>query len=331
MATNRFTGPLFIVGMPRSGTKLLRDLLNQNPKIGIPTIESHLIPYMIDRFGNPPKFEKNDAFDQFYEAFTQTSFFWHMKKTGRVLNKNDIDKVADRTSWRSIFEVILRFYAPQGRDEDFIWGDKTPGYLSQMNLLKALYPEARFLHIIRDARDYCLSIKKTWGKSLYRAADRWRQTLETARANSQQFGVDYMEVLYESLLGDAKKVLTDICKFLDCQFIPDMTQLAEPSENHGAAKGQIRIVRENQKKYLTQLSSSQVRRIEEIVYPVAKSIGYEFEYDVAFSPLSPPLLKLLMWYDGWASVKFHINEKGLRQGLGYFVKLHRQARTGLRT
>jgi len=56
MKKSNFFGPLFIIGMPRSGTKLLRDLMNQNPKIGIPAAETHFIPFMIKKFGDPPNF-----------------------------------------------------------------------------------------------------------------------------------------------------------------------------------------------------------------------------------------------------------------------------------
>ncbi|HIB89779.1 TPA: sulfotransferase, partial [Candidatus Poribacteria bacterium] len=169
-------------------------------------------------------------------------------------------------------------YAPQEDSNDFIWGDKTPDHLNHMNLLKELYPEARLLHIIRDPRDYCLSMRTTWGKSLYRAADKWRRTLGVARNIGDQYGADYLEVLYESLLEKPAEVLGNICRFLGCKLVPDMISLAKPSEEYGAAKGQIRIVRENQQKYLTQLMPPQIQRIEEIVYPVADAIGYEFQY-----------------------------------------------------
>mgnify|MGYP000529984615 CR=1 FL=1 len=46
----KFKGPLFIVGMPRSGTKLLRDLLNQHPKIHIAEIETHFLPFWFSQW-----------------------------------------------------------------------------------------------------------------------------------------------------------------------------------------------------------------------------------------------------------------------------------------
>ena len=58
MTTDIFTGPLFILGMPPSGTKLLRDLLNRNPRIGFPTLDNDFIPYLIKPFGKLPRIGK---------------------------------------------------------------------------------------------------------------------------------------------------------------------------------------------------------------------------------------------------------------------------------
>ena len=72
--TNIFSGPLFIIGMYRSGTKLLRILLNQSPRIIIPVVESCFIPYLINKFGDSPQFENDNEFQNFYKSLTKTSF-----------------------------------------------------------------------------------------------------------------------------------------------------------------------------------------------------------------------------------------------------------------
>ncbi len=171
--TNVFLGPLFIVGMHRSGTKLLRNLLNQHPQISIPTIESCFIPYLINKFGNSPQFED--------------------------------DNLTDRTSWSEIFEVIFKFYIPQSKNKNVIWGDKTPQYLPRIKLLKRLYPKAKFIHIIRHPGDYCISAKKAWGKSIYRSANSWRHEIEKAREVGGGLGDDYLEVFYENLVENPEK------------------------------------------------------------------------------------------------------------------------------
>lgn len=320
MKLSKFTGPLFILGMPRSGTKLLRDLLNQNPKIGIPPAETNFIPYMIKRFGNAPSFENDNEFDRFLKELRKTTFWEWMKPYGLVFRKEYLDKEADKKSWNSIFEVILRYYAPFGRSEDFIWGDKSPTYLCHMILLKKIFPEAKFLHIIRDPRDCCLSTKKAWGKNLYRTAELWRRTLKNAKFDGCKLGKDYMEVLYEALLDDPEKVMRSICDFVGCDFNLAMTELKKPSENLGDTKGQARIVKNNKKKYIIELSSSEIKRIEEIVYPVAKALPYKFEHDVEFKPLSPLMFLIHTLYDGLAMIKFHVHERGLLHGISFFYR-----------
>ena len=259
-ASKRFTGPLFIVGMPRSGTKLLRDLIKQHPKIGIPSVETNFIPYMINLFGNPPSFEDDKEFNQFYKE------------------------------------------------------------LGNMKLLKEIFPEAKFLHIIRDPRDVCLSKKKIWGSNLYRTAELWRLRVEIGQSDGYDLGDDYMELLYENLLEDPEQTMISVCAFLCCNFITAMTELSKPSEDYGGAKGQVRIVKENKNKYLLELSPSEIKRIEEITYPVTKTIPYNFEYDIEFKPLNPLTLKILTFYDGIALLIFYIREKGILQG---FMHMYR--------
>ena len=318
-----FKGPLFIIGMPRSGTKLIRDILNRHPNIGIPVIESHFIPYMIRKFGNPPNLAPEGEFDRFYGEFSNTSFFWDAQALGKSIPKEYLRKRVDLSSWSSILETILRFYSPKKETDGFIWGDKTPGYLNHMKLLKKLFPQARFLHIIRDPRDYALSVKKTWGKSLYRAADTWRYTIQSAKSVGQKIGEDYQEVHYEELITKPEEVLLEICKFLECEFTPAMLTLDQPAEDYGDTRGSQEIVSNNLGKYKNELNSMIIKRIEEIVYPIAKLLGYTLHYACRHKPLNPIHLKILNLYDGWASVNFHIHERGMILGLMYFIHHHK--------
>ncbi|GJQ57455.1 MAG: sulfotransferase [Candidatus Scalindua sp. AMX11] len=317
MSTDRFRGPLFVIGMPRSGTKLLRDLLNQNPKIGIPIAESNFIPIMIKRYGNPPQLENATDFQLFYEEYTKTSFFWWMKEFDCVMSKEFLEKNADKKSWASIFEVILRYHVMSGRDKDFIWGDKTPSYLYHIDLLKDLYPKAKFLHILRDPRDCCISAQKAWGTNLFSFADSWHRGVEAAQTSGRPLGDSYMEIYYESLIGDPEKTLTGICEFLGCEFTSAMMQLGRDTENLGDAKGQTKIVSNNKKKYLTELSISKIKRIEEIVYPVMKSTEYGFEYALRHRPLSNIKLKIISRFNKVNRLMFNLKTKGFLEGIKY--------------
>ena len=317
----QFKGPVFIVGFPRSGTKLLRDLLNRNPCIGIPVSESHFIPFMIKKFGFDFDFSKEDNLRKFYYEFQDTTLFTNMNKLGYHLTWEYLSKNSGHKDWCTILEVIFRFYAPIGRAKDFIWGDKTPGYINHIKLLKRLFPKSKFIHIIRDPRDCCLSVKKAWGKSIYRAAERWRQSIEYSHAISIDLNDDYHEIFYESLLKNPEKIMSNICKIIDCEYSSQMITLANPVESFGDTKNSTAIVASNLKKYY-HLSKYKIKRIEEIVCPVAKSLGYKFENDIKFKPLNSFEIKVYKLYDGYASLTSHIREKGLKQGVDFFRRLY---------
>lgn len=324
MNENKFLGPLFIVGMNRSGTKLLRDLLNQNPRISIPTVESYFIPYLISQFDDPPQLDRDREFQRFYKALTQTTFWSNMHSRGLTLDKEYLEQqIADRTSWSEIFAAIFKFYIPPEKNQDVIWGDKTPQYLPRIKLLKKIYPQAKFVHIIRHPGDYCISVKKAWGKSIYRSASSWRSEIELARKTGKEFDNDYLEVLYEDLVKQPREVLTNICSFVGCDFTPEMLHLNTPSENLGDTTGQVKIVTTNTNKYLRQLSPKAAKRIEEIVYPIAKDLGYNLKFAKNYKPLFSTTEKLLMLYDGCRSAGFHIDKEGIVLGLVRTYRLHK--------
>ena len=266
MATG-FYGPVFIVGMPRSGTKLMRALLNQHPRINLTLAESHFIPYSLKKFGDPPPFRSREDLTPFMRGLQQTAFFSTMSKAGYTLDQSTFLQNVDYTTWSAIFEHVFRHFGSKRATIDTIWGDKTPGYINHMPLLKAVFPNAKFLHVIRDHRDYCLSVRKSFAKSVYRAAVRW-------------------------------------------------LNLASAPEDLGDAKGHSTILTNNKNKYLTQLSSQEIKRIEEIVCDVAKSVGYRLENNVVHRSLNSLTLRILKLHDGVASLIHHIKaERDLTKGV----------------
>jgi hypothetical protein len=324
MSPTPFSGPLLIVGMQRSGTKLLRDLLNQHPQVGIPRVETHFIPWFVHRYPEAPAVRDKKALDRFYSDFCRTTFFQNMHARGQTVTLNQLTAAVDAPGWPGIFSAILRLFRPPGKPADAVWGDKTPTYLFHMPLLKELFPEARFLHIIRDPRDYAMSVNKTWGKHMLRAAVDWRRGVERGRAFGRSLGADYKEILYEELLSQPHDTLADVCAFIGLEFVSQMTKLDEAEERLGAAQGARHIVRSNTSKYLPQLSPAMQRRIAEVTYPVASTLPYQLDADIRHRPVPAWRLALLAMYDAFRSVQFHVSDKGLRRGVVYAYRLHRE-------
>jgi len=301
-----FLGPVFIVGMPRSGTTLTRALLNQHPRISLALTESHFIPYFIKTFGDPPPFETPGQVEQFIKRFHRTVFYQNLSQQGYTLTAADLSQDAGLDSWALVFEVILRRFSPKPDAADAIWGDKTPGYLQHMPLLQQIYPGARFLHLIRDPRDYCLSARQSWGKSIYRAAHRWQATMSSARRAGEAMGDAYLEITYESLLTETEAVMRRIAAFLGCDYHPSMAQIGLSPEDTGSTTGKYGIVKDNMNKYRRHLSPQDIKRIEEIVCKGMAGLDYEMENSVSHRPLGGLELLTYKLYDGIPTLKHHI-------------------------
>lgn len=320
-----FLGPIFIVGMPRSGTSLLRALLNQYPQVSLALDESHFIPYLVRIFGDPPPFNTHANAELFVKRFHQTPFYQRMSGHGYTFSAEDLYQHATLDSWASILECILRHFSSKPDRTDTIWGDKTPGYIRHMLLLKRLCLEAKFIHIIRDPRDCCLSARKSWGKSIYRAAHRWQSTLSEARQIGQTLNEAYLEVTYEALLVDTESVMKCIADFLEFEYHPNMTHsklIPKQAQSRAGADG---IIKDNMNKYSQYWSKKEIQRVEEIVCNCARELGYSIGTDVTYRPLGSLDLLAYKLYDAVPSLYHHIFgtksvSKGVKRFLNHYLK-----------
>ena len=191
-----FAGPLFIIGMPRSGTKLLRGLLNEHPRIGIPISETEFFPYWIAHWQEFGDLSKKENFVRFYKRMLSAPYFICYRRDGKLIDADLWFEWCHNFSPAGVFEALVRHDAGVEFTSDHIWGDKSPSYTTNMTLLKHHFPDAKFVHIIRDVRDYCLSINRAWGKHMLRAAQRWVYGVEGAISAAQAFPADCMQLRY---------------------------------------------------------------------------------------------------------------------------------------
>jgi hypothetical protein len=106
------------------------------------------------------------------------------------------------------------------------WGEKTPDNLHHFAEIHRAFPEARFLHVVRDPRDVVLSWRATWfapSKDPAVLAAEWERRITIARAQMAQVP-HAMEIRYEDLIENSELTLRDVCRFLDLEFHPAMLQ-----------------------------------------------------------------------------------------------------------
>jgi len=317
--SSAFNGPLFLVGMPRSGTKLLRELLNRHPRIGIPDAETEFLPWLCNELETLGDVSTSAGFERLVQRIRVLSFFTYRERAGRPIDAARWHAACRSFDAAGIFEALVRLDTQSPAGSDRIWGDKSPSYIDDLPLIQRLYPDVRVVHIVRDVRDHCLSMRDAWGKDMRRAAQRWVDGVTTARNDGRALGARYLEIRYEDLLADTEAVLRRICDCVSIDFDPRMLVLERPSENLGQARGEQRVVSDNQGKFRTRLAPAELAQIEAIAGETLTSFGYA----LALAPQA--LRRLSRWemlqanvFDGVELVRRRRRELGLAQSLAFY-------------
>ena len=207
-----------IVGAPRSGTTLLRFMLDSHPDMAIPPETGFLS--IADRLKGSGDALRRDFFEA-VTTFPPDAPGWNdfgLPDDEFWATLLDIDPFSVADGYRAFYRTYAARFG-KGR-----WGDKTPMYCLHMSSIEAVLPEARFVHIIRDGRDVALSLREMWfspGHSMEAQADHWRSCVSTARQQGAACQ-HYMEVRFEELIEHTEGVLRSLCEFIDLPYSPEM-------------------------------------------------------------------------------------------------------------
>lgn len=316
-------GPLFLVGMPRSGTKLLRGLLTSHSKIGISKVETEFLPYLVRQWPRYGDLSSPENFHSFYSEITKLPYFIYVQYRGTIIPEEVwYEWCRGDFSAASVFEALIRHKVSMPYGVEGIWGDKSPSYIGHLPLLRQLYPNARFIHIVRDVRDYCLSIQKAWGKSPIRAAQRWVDGIEKVREDVEPFPSQYLEVKYEDLLKKPDEIVRNCCVFLGLDYEEDMLEKAHLNltENKGDAKGYTTIKGDNTEKYKVKMSQGLQRRIEKISNVTLHSCGYESTYTGQAVRVSDFMMRMYQMLDGINLFLMRFKVRGFLSALDFEMR-----------
>jgi hypothetical protein len=213
MAIDAAPGPVFVVGLWRSGTSLLYTLLNQHPEIAL-MYEADL-PLMRRLFTKAGS--KADWLERWE--------FWNSALTRHGIDTQQIRH--DIADLPSAAETVWKQYAGAA-----IFGEKSPNYYDSLLWLSEKFPNARFVVIWRDPADICRSIIRAREGSPFFAKRgiTHRALIGTRRLKSEcealaNRGVPLHEVQYEEMIEDPERVLSGICRFLHIPFDPRMASL----------------------------------------------------------------------------------------------------------
>ncbi|MCU7802749.1 MAG: sulfotransferase [Candidatus Thiodiazotropha sp. (ex Lucinoma borealis)] len=313
--------PIFIVGMPRSGTKLLRSILIRNYDINIPEIETEFLPLWHNKWPHYGDLSKKCQFKKFYDIVIKLPFFLYQKDEQNLVEMEEWYQECTSYSLADVFQALILLSTPSDKRNSKVWGDKSPSYIRNIELINTIYPNAKFIHIVRDVRDYCLSINKAWGKNKIRAAQRWSDDVAHAQHSLSKIE-NSIEVKYEDLLSNTKLVLNEICSFLEVQYSDSMIEHIISTENIGDAKGYVGIKKDNKNKYKRIMNRNEQRLIEGIAYTTMRKYGYVVE--IAKHPTRINKFKNIIYLilDGFSLYRYESKERGWIKGIIFHTRYY---------
>jgi hypothetical protein len=215
--------PIFVVGCPRSGTTLFRVMLHAHPRIAIPPETKYLMPayHRRDKFKNLELRENRQLLANFITK-RKGNGFRDLQLDPETVAREIVD---GPPTLGSAMGIVFRAYAQKfGKDR---WGDKRPSYYGFVDELDHMFPDAQFIHVIRDGRAAVASIKRKKdlpprGDGLKSMAT-WIQAIDATRRSGKKLGPErYFEVRYEDIIADPEREMRAVCAFLGEEFHPEM-------------------------------------------------------------------------------------------------------------
>jgi hypothetical protein len=291
--SNRY---LFVVGAARSGTTLLQRMLDAHP----------LLAVVNETYWLPRKYRERTGLTR--DGLVTSALFPLLLDSPKFermgFSEDDLRRIAGDGAPVRYADFVSRLFGEYAaRQGKHLAGDKTPGYVRRMARLHELWPEARFVHIIRDPRDVCLSMldwpggERTAGQfgtwQLDRAVSSalyWGYSVAMGREAGMALGPGvYVETRYEDLVTSTEAELGRLCEFLGISFDPAMQSYhvgrTRPKPGR-SSKAQWLPPTPGLRDWTTQLAAHDIAAIQ----VAAGELLREFGYAPGGGPATPALL-----------------------------------------
>ena len=271
--------PVFVMGCARSGNTLLYHTLLSSGRFDVyfaePAVFDMLVPKLKD-LGAP----KNRA---------KLMKYWLNSEMFRAsgLRREDIEaKILSQCKSNGDFLVIVmpEIARSQGKNRWTVWGPDNVLYIPQ---IKKEFPQAKFIHIIRDGRDVALSLhKEQWirpllgdhSQGLLVAASHWLWKVKRGRRYGQRFARNYLELRFEDLLTKREETLLRISQFVDYDLEPEEIQkngLGTLKDSNSSFRSGAGAQSQPVGRWRSRLSHSEIDLLESVLDPTLLELGYE--------------------------------------------------------
>lgn len=265
-----------IVGCERSGTTMLRAMIDSHPLVAVPP-ESH---FLADLANCVREHGQDLDHEWFMATLVQHERFqkWELPAS-RV--RASLRQVSPSTVAEAVHLLYREYARSRGKQR---YGDKTPRYVREIGTLAEMLPDSVFIHLIRDGRDVALSyLDVGFGPgSVAEAARVWREDVLTGRRAGQQLRKGrYVEVRYEELVNSPQRELARICDAIGICFDPAMLRYSERAEEivrrTFAPRAHANLLRPptaGLRDWRREMPASQLKHFQEIAGEALQAFGY---------------------------------------------------------
>jgi hypothetical protein len=271
--SNYLDNPIFVVGVDRSGTTLLNMMLDAHPDLFITYEQRTIINFYekLSYYGDLSVEENSIRLinDILNDDNVKLNF-----PTATLANFNVKECNSFANIIKSLYKLVLI------NNDKLMWGDKDPIYTEHIETLNEIFPDAKFIHLVRDGRDVALSLMtKTWGPNTFsNAIMYWEKTVHITRRLLKMLDcAQSIELKYEDLVTSPEENLQHLCSFLQLEYNEKMlnSYSAKALENN-QIKARISGVHKN---ILDRPNVSQTYKWKKSLSPVDQAIAWEYASD----------------------------------------------------
>ncbi len=277
--------PILMIGTQRSGSNLLRLMLNQLPGIAAPH-PPHILQRMMPLAPSYGDLNQDKNFAQLVDDVCRLVELNPVPWEGVVLDRADVARRCRARSVVAVFGAVYDVLAEtQGAQTWLCKSMQNVMYLPQID---AYYPDAKYLYLFRDGRDVAVSFRKAvvGEKHYYHIANEWATAQRLAiKQRSITPPERFINVTYEELTSRTEDTMRKLCAFLGVTYSPSMLEYHKSEEARRAAESSALwgnvvkpVMADNTRKFLREASEEDISIFESVAGDVLDALGYERVY-----------------------------------------------------
>ena len=275
--------PIFMIGTQRSGSNLLRLMLNQLPEVAAPH-PPHILQRLMPMAAGYGNLQVQANFIHLVEDVCQLVELNPVPWDGVTLDRQEVARRCRAPSPVAVFGAVYDIMAETRGAQT--WCCKSLANINYLQDIEHYFRDgAKYIYLYRDGRDVAVSFSKAvvGEKHFYHIAKEWGATQQIALGMRERIGPSrFFGVRYEDITGQPETTMQQLCKFLGFRYTPSMLSFHKTDEAKKAAEssdlwGNVinPVMSQNSRKFLREAAPADVRIFELVAGDVLDALGYD--------------------------------------------------------